>query len=239
MKQAEATLKSAQQKLAAAKEKQQSAAELAAQAELEMKQAGEIEQTKLALQDGAYQTLSEQFTARFGVGALKPLSPEQLAWSMMQASGQVTQQEQAVGAELDKKEKLESSGRSIQLEAAVNKKLQGNVAAFTKTFGADPGQPQGEFFGTVDQALFFTNGSQIRGWLNPAGDNLIARLVKLKDPATCAKELYLAVLTRYPTPQEVTDITEYLNSQPETERTAAVQELAWALLTSAEFRFGH
>jgi hypothetical protein len=41
-----------------------------------------------------------------------------------------------------------------------------------------------------------------------------------------------------PNDQETAEVTEYLTSA-EKQKRDAVQELAWALLTSAEFRFQH
>jgi hypothetical protein len=46
------------------------------------------------------------------------------------------------------------------------------------------------------------------------------------------------VLTRKPTDAEVVDVETYLTARPN-DRAAAIQELAWSLMTSAEFRFNH
>ncbi|REJ91936.1 MAG: hypothetical protein DWQ29_05200, partial [Planctomycetota bacterium] len=58
------------------------------------------------------------------------------------------------------------------------------------------------------------------------------------DPQQGIQELYLAVLSRMPTADEVSDATNYLASRPD-DRPAAAQELVWGLLTSVEFRFNH
>jgi hypothetical protein len=50
--------------------------------------------------------------------------------------------------------------------------------------------------------------------------------------------MYLSILTRHPTPEEIQDVTHYL-AERQTERDQAIQEMAWALLTSSEFRFQH
>ena len=47
----------------------------------------------------------------------------------------------------------------------------------------------------------------------------------------------LSILTRFPTPQEREQVASYLKDR--TDRPAAVSELAWALLSSNEFRFNH
>ncbi len=235
----QATLQSAQEQLTAAKAVKQDAEQRTADANKKLQAAQEGQQAQTALVENLYGELTGQLTGRFATSALKPLSPEQLSWSIMQATGVVAQQKSAAVAELDKKGEKDEPQRAAKVEAAVYDKLRGNVATFVKTFGAGDGQPQNVFFATVDQALFFTNGGEIRGWLNPAGTNLTARLKELTDPAACAEELYLAIFTRRPAPEETADVIAYLEQESKSDRTAAVQELAWAMLTSAEFRFEH
>ena len=161
----------------------------------------------------------------FAVAALKPLSPEQLAWTMMQATGLADSQRQALADKLN--------------EATLHDSLAGNVAAFVSTFGGVPGQPEARFQATLDQALFVNNGSPLRDWIAPRAGNLVDRLTKLGDAAAASDELYLSVLTRLPSDDERREVAEYLNNRPAAERTAALQELVWALLASAEFRFNH
>jgi hypothetical protein len=122
------------------------------------------------------------------------------------------------------------------VEKDVHAKLQGNVAEFVRLFGGGAGQPQNVFFATVDQALFFANGGALASWIAPSGNNLTDRLLKLDDPGAIAEELYLSVLTRKPTAEEVELVRQAL-SAPMQDKNAAIQELAWGLLTSAEFRF--
>ena len=117
-------------------------------------------------------------------------------------------------------------------------KLKGNVAKFVTLFGPGAGQPQHEFFATVDQALFFSNGGELRGWLAPGGGNLADRLMKIDDPKALTEELYLSVLTRLPADDEAADVASYLATRPK-EKSAVVQEMVWALITSTEFRFNH
>jgi hypothetical protein len=74
--------------------------------------------------------------------------------------------------------------------------------------------------------------------LNPRSNNLIERLQAIEDDQQLADELYLAVLTRMPTGEERNDVAAML-ATPELPRLQAIQEVAWALLTSIEFRFHH
>jgi len=194
-----------------------------------------------------YDKMLVAWERRFGVGALKPMTPEQMAWSIMQVLGVIEKQRVASGAELDKKSPLTDAAkkdptklaeRERQLEAAVYAKLNGHVKSFVQLFGAGAGQPQGEFFATVDQALFMANGGLVRGWLTPSGGNLADRLNKQTDLSQFVEELYVTIFSRLPTEQETAQVTQYLNDRGK-ERPQAIQEMMWALVTSVEFRFNH
>jgi hypothetical protein len=161
----------------------------------------------------------------FAMAPLRPLSAEQLAFSIMQAAGHIEVERKALGPKAT--------------EAALFARLAGNVGQLASVFGGQPGEPaDGRAEPTVAQALFLRNGALINGWLAPRGDNLTARLAKLKDTRALAEELYLSVLTRLPSDEEKKEVSEFLASR-QADRPVALQELAWALLTSAEFRFNH
>jgi chromosome segregation ATPase len=186
----------------------------------------------------ALSNIEQRWTRQAALAPLKPLTPEQLAWSMMQATGVLAAQRQASENELQ--QNAEIAADPARLAAEVEKhafaKLEGNVNEFVRLFGGGAGQPQNEFFATVDQALFFANGGVLRSWLAPSGENLTARLIKLEDPAAVAEELYLSVLSRRPETAEIERTVQTLTAAPQ-DKAAVVQELAWALMTSAEFRF--
>ncbi|MED5448209.1 MAG: hypothetical protein VYA62_08300, partial [Planctomycetota bacterium] len=192
--------------------------------------------------------LSKSWSEQFAIGTVGPLSPEQLGWSLLEATGQVGRQQQSVVAELnkksplkpeDKKDAAKLAARKLQIEQATYDKLKGSVGSIVTLYGAGSGQPQNDFFATIDQALFMANGGPLKGWLAPGGGNLTERLGKMTDTGKLVEELYLSVLTRLPTKEEVADVGAYLNERPKEKRSAAIQEIAWALLTSAEFRFNH
>ena len=121
-------------------------------------------------------------------------------------------------------------------EEALYARLAGNEAAFA-AFGGPAGRPDG-YDATVDQALFLANGPVVRGWLSPRPGNLTDRLLKRPSADAVAEELYLSVLTRPPDADERREVAEVL-ARHAADRPAALQELAWALLASAEFRFNH
>jgi hypothetical protein len=192
------------------------------------------------------QGVTESLAQRFYVSNLRPLSPEQVAWSVMQVTGVLENYEKAVNLELDTTAPLDAAAladpvkvslRAKQLEAGVFEKLKANADVFIRLFSAGAGQPQ-DFFSTVDQALFFSNGSTIVSWLAPSDSNLTGRMLKIDDPATIAEELYLGILCRYPNESEKNEVKDFLAKRTP-EKPAAVTELAWALISSAEFRFNH
>jgi hypothetical protein len=194
----------------------------------------------------ARQELLDRLAEWYAVAPLKPLTPEQLHWSVLQATGILPSTEAAAEADLAKKQPLTDAQKSdaavrakraIALEQDVHAKLAGSLAPFVKLFAGGPGQPQFEFFATADQALFLENSDAARGWTAP-GVTLIQRLTKQTRSAAFAEELYLSVLNRLPTPDEIADVEACLarrgGSTP-----AAAGELAWAVLASVEFRFNH
>jgi hypothetical protein len=178
-------------------------------------------QRSSALPKGA----KEADPATFAVYPLRPLTPEQLAWSMMQATGLID---------------AEAKAQTKPDHKALLTKLAGNVQTFVALFGNQPGEPfdPGQFEATLDQTLFLDNGALLRGWLTPRPGNLIDRLGKLAGVDAIADELYLSVLSRLPAPEERQEMSDFL-ARHQAERTAALQDLAWALLASAEFRFNH
>lgn len=195
----------------------------------------------------ARQEWSQRWSQRFYASSLRALWPEQIGWSVMQATGVVAAHRAAAEAEVAKATPLtdalkadpaQMAARERQIEQLVQDKLKGNVGTFVGLFGGGPGQNQTDFYATVDQALFFANGGAVLSWLAPGGENLTARLLKLNDAQAIADELYLSVFARRPTAQEVAEVGQYLANRA-SDKPVALQEMAWALITSAEFRFNH
>ncbi len=192
-------------------------------------------------------SLTESWARDFTVSALKPLTPEQMCWTVFRVTGVYQSYWNAEVAELDKTSPLSDqqkqdpavvAARDVELEQRVYDKLKGNVGSFVAVYGAAAGQPQGDFFSTADQALFAANGGSINSWVVPSGDNVTNRIVGQTDPKLAAEELYLGVLTRLPTEEETGEVVSHLATR-ESDKPIAAQELVWALLNSAELRFNH
>ena len=157
---------------------------------------------------------------RYLVANLKPLSPEQLAYALLQATGQTDA------------ERLATKGT----EAALDARLAPRVAPFRAMFGGRPGEPDAAD-ATLDQTLFLKYGPGVRSMIAPRAGNLVDRLAKRQAADEVADELFLSVLTRPPSADERADVAELLKKSPD--RAAALAELVWALVASAEFRFNH
>ena len=68
--------------------------------------------------------------------------------------------------------------------------------------------------------------------------NLTARLQGIEDEAAVVDELYLNILTRLPNEEEKEFVATFLQENAG-RKNAALDELAWSLLTTAEFRLNH
>lgn len=191
--------------------------------------------------------LAEQFTKDFTTASLRPLTPEQLCWSILRVTGVYERYRRNEVAALEKEKPLTDAqrkdaavleSREREIEQRTFDKLKGLLGTFVSLYGAAAGQPQGDFFATADQALFSANAGTLNGWVVPSGDNVTERIMKQTDAGRAAEELYLAVLSRMPAPEETAAVREYLDGRKDDRRQAA-QELVWSLITSVEFRFNH
>jgi hypothetical protein len=191
--------------------------------------------------------LNDRWAKDFTIASLKPLSPEQMCWTVFRVTGVYDRYWQTEVAALDKKKPLTDAqkkdpkqleARNIELEQLTFDKLKSNIATFVGFYGAVAGQPQGDFFATADQALFAANGGSINSWVAPASGNVTEHIVKEQDAKKVAEDLYLSLFTRMPTESERADVANYLKNRTK-DRAPAAQELVWALLNSAEFRFNH
>ncbi len=197
--------------------------------------------------DKTISDLAVRWEGQFGTSPLKPLTAEQLAWSVMQVTGVYERYLNISRAELDKNEPLSDEARNDpaqltarewKVEQLTYQKLLGSVGAFVRTYGSGEANPPGEFFATVDQALFAGNAGTVNSWVAPATKNVTERMISEADLNAAANDLYLTLLNRLPTAAESAAVVAYLQSRPE-EKSACAQELAWALLNTAEFRFNH
>lgn len=184
-------------------------------------------------------TLSNKASEAFACGLLKPLSPEQLGWSSLVATefSTVAMRTQEAALLKDDPENADAKKADPEWqEAALHKALKPEIDLVVARFAGQGGQKT-SFEATADQALFVINGPNVEKWLKPQDGVLTARLQKLDSPDELAEEIYVAVLSRLPSEDEKVAVIDYLDSV--SDRSTAIREMTWALLSSAEFRFNH
>jgi hypothetical protein len=174
--------------------------------------------------------------ASYRVTSPKGLTPEQLLRAVLRATGNT---KHAKGLKVDPEaKKFDRKGYFTGSNVELPPSLAEMEAIFIQTFGRPPGEAEVDFSPGVNKSLFLMNDRLIQHWLKPRAGNLIDRLSKMDAPDAMAKEMYLAVLSRLPEKEEAVWIADYL-ARNEPRRTAALGDLAWALLNSAEFMFNH
>lgn len=172
--------------------------------------------------------------ASYRVAISKPLSAEQMAWSLMRATGNLKRIVETPRPEDSKFTYKDYINNRIPIP----ENLPDVMTLFAATFGSPPGEAETEFSPSVQHSLFLMNEKLVVDWLQPRDGTLGKRLTTMKDSATVAEELYLTVLSRTPDDEERAVVASYLKEQ-KTRREAALLELAWALLSGAEFRLNH
>ena len=90
---------------------------------------------------------------------------------------------------------------------------------------------------TAAQRLYLLNGGEIQRKIQQ-GPGLQALLSAKGDWRSLVASLYLTILSRYPTADEVKIAGDYAQAAGVNRRLAG-QDLAWALINSAEFRYRH
>ena len=91
-------------------------------------------------------------------------------------------------------------------------------------------------------ALHQMNGEFVDMLVHPRRDETLDAIAKI--PGTSQAEriasLYLATVSRRPSPEEITQIESALTQKSETEAAAfTFSDLLWAILNSAEFNSNH
>ncbi len=138
---------------------------------------------------------------------------------------------------------LEKRLTAEQLYAAVmaateSKPNDALKAKFLKAFANQPREPEDEIAPSLKAALFLLHDKDVLELLKPKEGNLVDRLKRVDKTEIIANELFVAILTRNPTADEVKTATSFLAKR--TDRKAdAIGKLAWALLASTEFGVNH
>ena len=89
------------------------------------------------------------------------------------------------------------------------------------------------------QVLHISNGDTINAKLKAEESCVATSLAAKKSDAQIVDEAYLRTVCRYPSCEERQQLLAILKGTPDDERTAAVEDLYWSLLSSREFLFAH
>ncbi|MEZ6129631.1 MAG: DUF1549 domain-containing protein [Planctomycetaceae bacterium] len=109
---------------------------------------------------------------------------------------------------------------------------------FEAALASPPQEPEVEVTPTVKAALFLSNDAELLSWFEPRDGNLVDRASRLESPGAIADELYVSLLSRPPTPDEVAEIEQFLSGFGEA-REKGIGYLAWAAAASTEFHVNH
>ena len=179
----------------------------------------------------------------YAVANEKRLSAEQLFWSTLIATGEIDlapSEKDTAQKDTAQKDTGDKRREATWLEEKVvgAEQLGELRKLFLKTFANPPKVPEVDFEPTVKGALFLMHDERLLQLLRPREGNLVGRLMKRTDD-DIADELFMTVVSRPPTEQDVAEVREFLQGKKGTRRQEAIGQLAWALLSSTEFCVNH
>ncbi len=179
---------------------------------------------------------------RNAIAAERPLSPEQLGWSILRSTGVLNNYIINEKAELDKQGPLAADADQVQIASreriamrSAMDKLLGNVDVFSNLYASGVGQTSDEFFASPDQALYVANGGAVYAWAGPNGSNVANSVMQQPDLVAAADLMYWSLLSRPADPQEIDFVVGQLSNAGE-QKPAIVQELVWSILAGVEYR---
>jgi len=153
----------------------------------------------------------------FAVAQARALTPMQMALSLRLAT---TDPQSLPADQADLEKRLEALAKGVD-----------NLAALFP-------RPGENFQVGVSEAMLFANNQSLQKDLLEGNGKLVARMMQIAELEKRAELAVRTVLSRRPQANELKALTEYL-SRREDRAEAACQQVVWALLTSAEFRFNH
>lgn len=119
--------------------------------------------------------------------------------------------------------------------AAQRPAFGGPRTLFAQVFGYDPSLPREEIVGSIPQALLLMNGPQLARAIDAdrRGTALGGLLAAHADDRDAADELYLRVLARHPSPDELRTCLDHVAATGD--RAEAFEDVFWALVNGPEF----
>ena len=156
----------------------------------------------------------------FAAAKPRPLSPHQLSLSYRIATANPDQLLGWTDPEswTEQRRQLEQRSESVARQLAI---------------------PAERFQVPISEALWFSNNPSVHNdYLNASRARLVGHLQTIDDDIQVIQQATRSVLSRDPRPEEISTMLDYLAARLD-RRTAAVEHLVWALLSTPEFRFNH
>lgn len=166
----------------------------------------------------------------FAVFRLRPLSRRQMAVSLVLATGDGALE--PPGDTTARAERYLGVTGLGRIEQVLAWERQGRLLADH----LDP--RRADFRSSVGESLFLSNHEAPHGLLAAGEGRLVTRLLATSAPEQAIRLAVWSAYGRSATDAEVKSLGDWLASRKD-DRTAVYQDLLWALLTAAEFRFQH
>lgn len=168
--------------------------------------------------------------ALFAVARLRPLTPQQFAVSMLVALGD---------GSLDNSSPLAARvQRYVGVDGLARIEARLELEDLAKTITPALDLPAADFQPSARESLFLSNNEALHELLRFKGESLVKRLASTRESREIVATAVQGLLTRAPQDDESSRLAAWLDRQGE-DRRAACEQLLWALVTSAEFRFNH
>lgn len=168
---------------------------------------------------------------QFAVMQLKPLTPRQLALSLLTTVGPELRDEFSKSDERLERvlgtEGIAKGRRWLEWEA----QIQPLLSAF------DPRTPG--FQSSAREALFVSNGPLVRQWIGSGETRLAARAAQQTDDRRAVETVFRSLVQRSPTDDEWRLCQTQFAAAGERTRLELFEDLVWAITASVEFRFNH
>ena len=161
----------------------------------------------------------------FAVASVRPLAPMQLATSLKIATAD------------PKSFSAPPQGEGPGVRAEFDKKIEAVEKSAAGLANLFP-QPNDSFQVGVAEAMLFANNEALQKTLLEGANSLVDRMTKEPDLLKRSELAIRTVLSRPAREDEVQALVGYMQRRQD-RPDAACQQVVWALLTSAEFRFNH
>ncbi len=154
---------------------------------------------------------------------VRPLSPEELLNSIIEATGS------------EERLRMQAKRAGGNLNVANFKREM--LRQFRFTFGDDEDVEKTDFEGTIPQALMMMNSELLNRGIVERDLRLDQVLRTRQAPAERIDAIFLAILSRHPTPREYARYGGHVQESKDERRP--YEDLFWTLLNSSEFMFSH